>query len=220
MSDIDEYATRAIESPVAEPPEMTTLVRLARRHRRTRIALRTTIACGLVAVIGIGAFAISTTNRNPGVKVVAVPQGGTQPGNGDFTAADLVERLTAAGEHVTSDGTAPGSPLAPTAQLLCVNNTQVRVYEYDSHASRAAVSDTISTDGSHVGNTASPNSTTIVEWIGPPHFFTNGRIVVLVLQDDTPLLQTLTQILGPTISPQASPNSRVTTPCTTSALSP
>ena len=72
MIDIDEYAARAIESPVAQPPELITLARLARRHRRRGIALRTTIVCALVVVIGVGAFAVvGATNRNSGVTVIA-----------------------------------------------------------------------------------------------------------------------------------------------------
>jgi hypothetical protein len=191
---------------------MATLVARARRRRRVRAATLMTLACAFLAVSGIGAIAVVDWNGHDAAVNVAAP-GDTQPRNEELNTNDLVEQLTAAGAQVAPDGTTPGYPLAPTAQLLCVNDTQVRVYEYDGIASRSAVSDTISADGSRVGNTASPGSFTIVEWMGPPHFYAAGQIIVLVLQDDTPLLQTLTHILGPTISPQAAQFAGARAPC-------
>jgi hypothetical protein len=61
------------------------------------------------------------------------------------------------------------------------------------------VSDTISPDGSQVGS----SHTFSVHWVGPPHFFADGRIIVLVLTDDTRLLAWLPGVLGPTLSPRA-----------------
>ena len=74
------------------------------------------------------------------------------------------------------------------------------MYEYVDEAARREVSDGISADGSTIGR---GNSRAIVDWIGPPHFYARGRILALVLQDATPLLQTLSEIMGPTISPEA-----------------
>lgn len=206
MIDIDEYARRAVASPIAQPPEMATVTSLAKRRRRRRMAFRATVLA-FVAVIGIAALAVvSAPDRGSRVEVVGPRRGGTHP-SAEFTAADLEHELTRAGARVSSDGTAPADPLAPTAQLLCVNGTQVRVHEYADRASRGAVSDTISPYGS-------PVVETYVSWIGTPHFFARGRIIVLVLQDDTAILQDLTAIMGPTISPQAKPMFRgIVPPC-------
>jgi hypothetical protein len=117
-----------------------------------------------------------------------------------FSADDLGRALGDAGYDVRPDGTSSGSPLASTAQETCVSGTQVRVYEYADEAARRAVSDGISADGSGIRR---GSSHTIVEWVGPPHFFARGRVIALVLQDDGRLLRALEQIMGPTISPDA-----------------
>ena len=54
---------------------------------------------------------------------------------------------------------------------------------------------------------------TIVEWIGPPHFFARGRSIALVLHDNEPLLDALTNIMGPTISPDVAPAPSASAPC-------
>jgi len=215
--DIDEHVLRAVAAPISEPPEMTKITSLAKRRRRRRTVLRTTAAVALVSVIGIAALAVaSATGRDSRVQVVGPGPGGTRP-VADLTVTDLKRQLTRAGERVSSDGTAPDSlVLTPTARLLCVNRTQVRVYEYGDRASRVAVSDTISPDGSTIGIFNPDGSTAgsvIFTWIGPAHFFAKGRIIVLVLQDDIELLQTLSDIMGPTISPQASRSLPATAPC-------
>jgi hypothetical protein len=143
----------------------------------------------------------------PPVPVTVVGAGDETNG---FSASDLERELVDAGFDVTHDGTAPGSPLAATAEMLCVNGTQLRVYEHADDGARRVVSDSISTDGSTI---ARGNSRVIVDWIGPPHFFARGRVIALILQDDTELLDTLTRTMGPTLSPDAPQGARATAPC-------
>jgi hypothetical protein len=120
-----------------------------------------------------------------------------------FATADLQSGLTRAGYHVTPDGTTAGGVLEGTTRLVCASGTQVRVNEYEDEAARRQVSDGIQPDGYEIRD---GNRHTMVDWIGPPHFFARGRVIVLVLQDDGPLLQALTRIMGPTISPEAPAN--------------
>lgn len=212
MIDIEETAARAIESPVAPPPEMAHVEKLAGRHRRRRAAARATTGVAVVAVaVAIGAAVISTPG-NDGVKVATTSPtptvaSSTTVASAPTTLDELVSRLKV--DHdVVDEGTTTGSLLGTPAHLLCVDGTRVSVYEYRDGAARAAVSDMISPDGSELrsGPDSNGNShSTIVEWIGPPHFFASGRIIVLVLTDDTTLLEWLTGAVGPTISPQVHP---------------
>jgi len=204
MIDIEARAQRAVEAPVGPPPDRERLAVLAGRIRRRRVAFRATASAALVvAVVGGVALIVPGTDTplhvtatgptsassslpsSPGATVLAP----------DLVLGHFVSRLSVA-HHIVSDGTVPGTPLAPRAHLYCVDGTQVRVYEYRDRASRIAVSDTISADGSRVGNAT-------VDWVGPPHFFAKGRIIVLVLSNDVQLEGWLWRELGPTLSPQA-----------------
>jgi hypothetical protein len=210
MIDIEETVARAIESPVAPPPEMAHVEKLAGRHRRRRTVARATAGATAVALaVAIGTAVISTRD-NDRVKVATTSpsptvSSSTTVASAPTTLDELVSRLKV--DHaVVDEGTVTGSPLAPLAHLLCVDGTTVHVYEYSDDAARAADSDMISPDGSELRSGPDSNGNshgTIIEWIGPPHFFASGRIIVLVLTDDAPLLGWMTDVLGPTLSPEA-----------------
>lgn len=80
---------------------------------------------------------------------------------------------------------------------LCVNGATVQLVEYDNVEQRQQDSATITTDGQIKG----ADSVVIVEWVGPPHFFAEGRLIALYLGDDPLRLQLLTGPLGATLSP-------------------
>ena len=225
MIEVEKYAARAIESPVAQPPEMATLAAIANRDRRGRRGRRAALTTGFVsAAVAVAVIvALSLLPSNSGnVNVTATsPAATSTTGAGSFvdelTVAGLTAGLVRDGFQIEADGTAPGYPLASTAQLLCVDGTQVRVYGYPDAAARAAVSAGISRDGSQLTlpSTGTTTKTIIVEeWVGPPHFFAGGRVIALVLQDDDRLLRALARILGPTISPRALRLPDHRSPCT------
>jgi hypothetical protein len=220
MIEIDEYARQAVESPVAHPPEMARLRTLANRHRRRRIGLQAGCALGLTSVAVVAIVAVSSISTDESGLHVTVTSPTRPPTTADdhgLTIADLTRDLARAGHRVVGDGTASGSPLADVAHLLCVDGTQVRVYQYADAAARVAVSAGISADGSQIEfpSAGSSRRITLVEWVGPPHFFAKGRIVVLVLQDDEKLLAALERLLGPTVSPRALPQPRSRARCAT-----
>jgi hypothetical protein len=225
MIDIDEYARRAVESPVAQPPDIATLEAIASRRRRDRRVRRSTLVVGFasVAVAAIVALSLipsdsdklNVTAQSP--TAVSTTVTGSFTG-GDLTIASLTDRLARDGFHVTADGTAPGYPLAAVGTLLCVDGTQLRVYQYANAAARVAVSMGISPDGSRIELPSTGNATRAivsVDWVGPPHFFAAGRIIVLVLQDDEKVLRALSRILGPTVSPRALRLADHKSPCAT-----
>jgi hypothetical protein len=213
MIDIEETATRAIASPIAPPPEMARVETLAGRYRRRRAVLGATTAAAFVVLVVVIAAALISPSGDERVKVtVASPSSTASVPSSTPTApttfADLVARLKVDHE-VVRQGTTPGSlGLRAPAHLLCVDGTRVSVYEYRDRAARAAVSEGISPDGDQLVSPPDSNGNvtmTLPHWIGPPHFFASGRIIVLVLTDDAPLLGWMTGVLGPTLSPEARP---------------
>jgi hypothetical protein len=209
MIDIEEAAARAIAAPVGPPPEMAHVEKLAGRNRRRRAVVRATTAVAAVTVATAIGVTVISQGGGDGVKVVTTSPSTVSPSTtvapAPETLDELVSRLKV--DHdVTVDGTANGTPLAPVAHLLCVDRTRVHVYEYSDDAARVAVSDTISADGSELRSPPDSNGNsnhTIVDWIASPHFFAHGRIIVLMLGENAELMTWMTDVLGPTLSPQA-----------------
>ena len=111
-------------------------------------------------------------------------------GGDDFAYADVVEALADAGATVEEAGFAGGSPFSTRARLLAVSGHEVRVYEYPDVSDQMEETSTIGMDGWSVNSTP-------VEWIGRPHYWVRGRVIVLYLGDDTGVIETLTRSLGP-----------------------
>ncbi len=88
----------------------------------------------------------------------------------------------------------PGVPIIWTAEMaghfMRVDGADVQVFEYVSieEASRGAAK--VARDGSYIGL-----STTA--WVGQPHFYRRGRLMVLYVGDDVALQRRLQDLLGP-----------------------
>jgi hypothetical protein len=66
----------------------------------------------------------------------------------------------------------------------------VQVYEFADEAEAQAAAATVSEDGTEIG-------TAVIRWIDAPHFYQQGRIIVLYLGTDAEMLSLLEGILGP-----------------------
>lgn len=101
----------------------------------------------------------------------------------------LNEDLVQAGASVE-----PSVPIIWSAEVvghfLKVNLSELQVFEYVTveEAERAAAK--IALDGISVGFSGAT-------WVGPPHFFTRGRLIVLFVGDDPAVQLLLEQLLGP-----------------------
>jgi hypothetical protein len=78
---------------------------------------------------------------------------------------------------------------ATNAQLVIVNDRTVSVFEYGSVAAAEADAGKVSPDGSAVGNT-------MITWVGPPHFYKAGALIVLYAGSDDAVLQPLEKVIG------------------------
>ena len=109
------------------------------RARRSRRVGAVAFAVAAVVALPVGAVALTRESANQRVStfepsttmsVPTSPSQTTRSETGNLTLANLADRLTRAGHRVSSDGTTSGYPFAKTTHLLCVDGTQMRVFEY------------------------------------------------------------------------------------------
>jgi len=224
MSELEELGRRAIDDPIRTPPPVASLVSTATQHRqRRRVAVG--LAGAVVLIAGIGA-AVSLGGGEQGSSQIDVagpvesaetgvsststtidsrpatgdPLPGLGSGEGANSTLDtegLIAELDLRGVEVTEvrDAASSSPFFTGSARSLCVNGRLVRLFEYESADDRRAESEQITTDGQ-------PNDLTLVSWTGSPRFFAAGNLIALHLSGGSETLALLTEILGPTLSPE------------------
>jgi hypothetical protein len=75
------------------------------------------------------------------------------------------------------------------AKYIKVNGENISIFEFIDSDTANSQSQTISNDGSIIGGG-------IIEWIAPPHFYLQGRIIVGYIGRNQALLGNLAKILG------------------------
>ena len=114
-------------------------------------------------------------------------------GPGGLASADsLITALRQQGAVASRGETLPrgSNPFfATNAQLVIVNDRTVSVFEYTSVAAAEADAAKVSPDGSAVGNT-------MVTWVGTPHFYKTGALIVIYAGNEDVVLQPLEQVVG------------------------
>lgn len=104
-------------------------------------------------------------------------------------AASFVERLRAMGLQVESDGEVEQPFFSVNGTMVKVNGEDVQLFEYSDAAAADAQAALVSPDGASIG-TAKPF------WVGSPHFYKSGRLLVLYVGDDTSSRRALEAVLG------------------------
>jgi len=114
-------------------------------------------------------------------------------GPGELVSSDaLIVALRQQGATVIRGDVLPrgSTPYFSTnAQVVFVNAASVNVFEYSTVAEAEGDAAKVSPDGSFIGATA-------VTWIGPPHFYRNGRLIVLYAGSAEVVLLPLEAVLG------------------------
>lgn len=100
-----------------------------------------------------------------------------------------MDRLRAAGASVEAVGEVEQPFLSVTGAMIKVDGEDVQVFQYSSPAEMEAQAALVSPDGGAVGS-SKPH------WIGPPHFYKKGRLLVLYVGDDARVLRALDAALG------------------------
>ncbi|MBI3331694.1 hypothetical protein HYZ99_01915 [Candidatus Peregrinibacteria bacterium] len=107
------------------------------------------------------------------------------------THQDLVAYLRSTNNQVDDTGPEITQPFfAGEGKQIRVNGEDVQVYMYTTEEAVEQDAANISADGRTVG-------TTQVTWIGEPHFFQDGHLLVLYLGNDAEVLLALEDALGP-----------------------
>jgi hypothetical protein len=120
----------------------------------------------------------------------AVKQADGQSLAGSVTdRASLISKLRAAGASVEVVGEVDQPFLSVTGTMIKLQGKDVQVFEYSSAKEMEAQAELISRDGTAVG-------TRKIHWVEPPHFFKQGRVLVLYVGQDTKVEKALEAVLG------------------------
>ncbi len=103
--------------------------------------------------------------------------------------ASLISKLRAAGASVKVVGEVDQPFLSVTGTMIKLHGEDVQVFQYSSAAEMEAQAAPISRDGTAVG-------TRKIFWVGPPHFFKQGKLLVLYVGNDDKVLKALEAVLG------------------------
>ena len=103
--------------------------------------------------------------------------------------ASMVDGLRKAGAKVEAAGEVSQPFFAVKGKVIKVNGSDVQVFEYADGAAAEADASFVSSDGSEVRRSK-------VSWIGPPHFYKKGKLIVLYVGDDAVVLKALDTVLG------------------------
>jgi len=121
----------------------------------------------------------------------AAPAATSSTSQGENTVTDrasLIDALRAGGLNVQTAGEVQQPFFEVSGTALKVSGADVQVFEFaDSAAAKEAMS-TIGSDGNP--------STMMIDWVAAPHFYQAGKIIVLYVGDDTPIIEALTKTLG------------------------
>ena len=103
--------------------------------------------------------------------------------------ASLMTALRTAGATVDL-GSAISQPfLSGVGRIMKVNGADVQAFEYRSPAAAEADAVRINPDGSGT-------ATTLVTWVGPPHFYRTGPLIVLYVGSQGDVMRPLEAVLG------------------------
>ncbi|HWP57007.1 MAG TPA: hypothetical protein VNL14_03850 [Candidatus Acidoferrales bacterium] len=103
--------------------------------------------------------------------------------------AGLVEHLRGAGFAPRFEEIVEQPFFSVKGKVLAIGDEHLQVFEYPTPEAASAEAARISPDGMTVG-------TTKVHWLGPPHFYRSGKLLVLYLGTDKGLRRALESALG------------------------
>jgi len=134
-----------------------------------------TILILLLATLGVGCA---------GKEFPPVSQGGPVT---DYVS--LVDSLREEGANVEPSGEVTQPFFSVRGQAIKVNGEDVQVFEYSDRATAEAEATLVSPDGSSIG-------TSMPFWVGSPHFYKAGRIIVLYVGENAAVINVLESVLS------------------------
>lgn len=134
-------------------------------------------------------LAVASANCDGDLPVSAQAQQGIVAAGPVTDYASLIAKLRAAGVSVDPAGEVEQPFLSITGKMIRVYGEDVQVFQYANAAAVDVAAAPISRDGMAVG-------TRKIFWVGPPHFFKQGRLLVLYVGDNDRVLKALGAVLG------------------------
>lgn len=101
----------------------------------------------------------------------------------------LINSLRVHGASVEPQGEVDQPFLSVEGRMLKVHGEDVQVFQYPHAAAADAQAALVAPNGLSVG-------TSKVHWVGPPHFFKKGKLLVLYVGDNGKVLKALEIVLG------------------------
>ena len=101
----------------------------------------------------------------------------------------LINSLRAVGAGVEPAGEVDQPFLSIKGRMIKVHGEDLQVFQYANAEAANAEAAPISPDGTAVG-------TRKIHWIGSPHFYKQGRLVVLYVGDNDKVQKSLEAVLG------------------------
>ena len=164
-----------------------------------RIGVRDSTADFVACGTGRDVVGADRADELLGCEVVRYPpalRAAERPGD----AAGVVSALRQQGLRVGPERTLPQDLFAVPAKLY---GERIQIYEYADATAAQQDAARVSSDGHDIsprpGWTGPPGvvpAPTHVDWIGPPHFFRSGRVIVLYVGSHRPTLRALRAVLG------------------------
>jgi hypothetical protein len=84
---------------------------------------------------------------------------------------------------------AENSSFSVPIKVISVGGVNIQVFEFQSDSDAQTASLTVSKDGTEIG-------TSIIRWMDAPHFYTNGKLLVLYVGQNSEIISLLESFLG------------------------
>lgn len=143
------------------------------------------VACFGILLLLAAAPGVSGRGNDP-----AGRQRSSRPAGHAKDFKGLMSRLRAGGARVVRAGGVSQPFFSVRGRALTVNGEQVQVFEYAKAAAAEREARLVDPSGSSVG-------TSMMSWVGPPHFYKSGRLIVLYVGGDQDVIKALESALGP-----------------------
>jgi hypothetical protein len=143
-----------------------------------------TFLVGLFVVV-----AASSTADGGNLSFSNQPQQSKSPARPLMDYASLIDNLRTVGVSVEPEGEVDQPFFSVEGRIIKVSGEDVQVFQYFHAAAVDAQAALVSPDGSAVG-------TSKLHWVGLPHFYKKGKLLVLYVGGNAKTLKALEAVLG------------------------
>ena len=138
----------------------------------------------LLFVVAVGCATGGEKSPGPGQDQPKQSKSGTVT---DYRS--LIQNLRGLGAGATAVGDVEQPFFSIKGVMIKVHGEDVQVFQYVNAVAADSAATPISRDGMAVG-------TRKIFWVGPPHFFKQGKLLVLYVGNDDKVLKVLRAVLG------------------------